>query len=1087
MIVGKQGVGKSTIAARLLDQNSSNERKIGVNIRKWKYNPSGSRETIYYSIWDFVGQEEYYATHQCFLSMRSLYLLVWNVTKWDTGIADLKPWLNIISARVPDSCVIVVGTFLDMVAEEDRQVGKLDDLVKKVQKLTAQFQHLNVTNVTLVGLQGQMENVNKLKDCIYNVTLEYQIGGQSVLGWNIPSSYHVLAANLAGIHDKVKSGDHEPIMHAAELKKMVRDLNIIELQNDRELKVAVNCLHEIGILLHYNDHRCNLDDLYFIDPSWLCDFISTLVTTIQRKSYLNLKMGVIKSKNCHYFFADECYFPHKYFQQCLSLLSRLEIAFPLDRDIVIPSMFPETRPAIVNDQLLDRKDINKRFIIFCSSVSESEYLHLTTPSGLWSRLLYRILNNIKEVRHILSEDDICNETQETPDKSLQGVELLAAPVPPSDKLETGLPVHQDTIDALPAIEENIRLLCWNKGLFYNENRLTVIIEPLVETDNHQDRDGISIRCSSTPEGRKMLGQLVDLVEQLISEWYPGLARELNQKVPCHECVKFDSLNPYEFEVDHLLPLIAEHNLFTECGASHKVEIIDLVPDLLLADLDPSFLLNANEITYEKKDNLLRTGAFGEVYRGTYKGQSVTLKLYAATESDRLKVSFKKLQSDSIMFQRLHHPCLVCMVGVTIHPTMSLVLEEAPLGILQAPLMKERRAFHRIVMYRIAIQVASALRSLHSININFCNLKADNVLVWSLSPDDLINCKVTDFNIAAHADPGGSRGLHGTKSFIAPEVANVSHVRERSVYDHRAGIFSFGMFLYQLIARCDPFHDLQPLEIEEAIEKGQKPKLNDIPVAEVGFYYMTRVMKECWSTNANDRPTTQMIVECLSCPAVQLIMSVAPITNEYSIRNGCIVTPSHSMTARSTELWICSDGDEGIVLNILNTNTMLSVCKQFVKHNQVQCLQQCGDHIWVASRAGLDYGVVDIFNKNTKLLVHSIKNKDIDNNAISCITSSKDLVFMGTMEGCIFSFPLDIQIIQNNLYPQYRYVSEYRIDGVVFTQTCIWVFTSNHIHFLKPENLAVEDVKKRAKNMQALIGQMMLSIKNDQMWSAHLGV
>ena len=1106
VIVGKQGVGKSTIAARLLGENIGDESTVGVSIREWKYNPTSDRETIHFSIWDFVGQEENYATHQCFLSKRSLYLLVWNITKGDTGIADLKSWLNDISARVPDSCVIVVGTFLDMVSEEDRQVGKLDDLVKKVQKLTAQYKHLSVTNITLVGLQGHLENVTKLKEYIYNAALKYL---KNFMGGKLPSSYHVLAAKLSTIHQKVKSGDHEPIMHATELKRMVRDLNIVDLQDDRELHTAVKYLHEIGVLLHYDDRRCNLDDLYFIDPAWLCDFVSTLVTTLQRNCHLNLKEGIVSSKNFCHFFDDMSFFPIKYFQQCLTLLCRLEIAFPLDSDnkrIAIPSMFPKVHPAIVNELLLGRKDHYKRFIIFCSSVSEGESLHCLTPSGLWSRLLFRIMNNIKELREALSETDICseNEAQQKSNKSspdsmkhsfnlekgsLSGVELVAAPVPPSNKKVTSLLNNQESSDRFPTIEGCGSLVYWDKGLFYNENRLTFIIESLVETDKHQERDGILIMCSPTPEGRKVLGQLVDLVEQLISEWYPGLDRELNHKVLCHECIKADFRNPYEFEVDRLLPMIAEHNLLTECGAGHQVQIIDIVPDLLLADLDSSFFLDANELTYKKKEgNLLRTGAFGEVYHGAYKGQSVIVKSYTAKEESKLKEYFKELRSESTVLQLLHHPCLVCMVGVTVHPTMLLVVEEAPQGTLHVPLIIEQRAFSRIVMYRIAIQVASALRFLHSINIYFYDLRSDNILLWSLSPDNLINCKVSDFKGAAHADHGGSHCLHYTKGFLAPEVANISNAREHSVYDHRADIFSFGMFLYQLIARRDPFHDLQAVEIEAAIEKGDRPELNDIPIAEVGLYYMTRVMKKCWVDRAVDRPETQVIVEWFSCPALQLIMTVLPIANEYSICNGCISAPSHNefnIAAKSSELWICSHGNAGIELNIFNTNTMVNVDKHFVRYNQVWCMKQCGDHIWVASQSGLEDGVVDIFNKNTKLLVHRIRKNDIDKNAVSCITSSKDLVYMGTINGCIFSFPMDIQAIQNNLHPQCRYVSEsHRIDGIVITSTCIWVSTSNHIHFLKPENLAVEDVIKRTMNTQALVGQMMLSLKGNQVWSAH---
>ena len=1143
MLVGKQAMGKSTIVARLQGREIGNESTVGVDVSEWKYAPAYNRKTFHFSIWDFAGQEEYYATHQCFLSKRSLYLLVWNVTEGDAGIADLKPWLNNISVRAPDSCVIVVGTFLDKVSEEDRQSGKIDDLLREVQKLTAQYRRLVVTNITVVGLQGKMENVQKLKEYIYNAASEYKIKNQYVMGAKIPSSYHALDAKLATIHRKVKDGEHEPIMHAAEFEKMVRDLNLVDIQDDEELRTATHFLHEVGALLHYDDRKHNLDDLYFVDPRWLCDLMSTVVTVKQRNPYV--KQGILRSKNISLLFKDRR-FPTKYFQQYLTLLSRFEIALPLDKDnkrILIPSMLPGARPAIVNEQLPDDKDCYKRFIIFRPSVSGGQsYRCHPTPPGLWSRLLSRIMNSIKKVKHILSEyvpieeDDLVISTNvrlksetstlasvsEVPSEEPEPVEngihsdtvstisnlsstqsahsvegslecdkpAAAHTSAPTEVMTNGpRPLqHQESVDVFPT-EDGGNLVYWRTGVFYNVENLFFIIESMVDTIKHQDKDGVLIMCSPTAEGRKILGQLIDLVEQLISEWYPGLAGELDHKVPCYECAKSGAPNPFEFKVDNLLPLIAEHKLSTNCGGCNKVlQLINLVPDLLLADLDTTFLLDASEVMYKKeKESLLGTGAFGEVYRGKYKGQSVAVKLYTAKDDNKVEEGFKELRAESKVLQQLHHPCLVCMVGVTVYPAMSLVLEEAPQGTLQAPLLKEQRAFSRIVMYRIAIQVASALRFLHSINIIFRDLKADNVLLWSLSPDHLINCKVTDFNIAAHADPGGSRGLHGTKGFIAPEVAHVNHLKERSVYDHRADIFSFGMFLYQLIARRHPFHNVQPFKIEAAIEEGQRPQLEDIPVAETGLFYMSRVMKLCWEGNAEDRPKTQEIVEWLCAPALELIISVIPVSSKYSVRNGCIVTPILSNEVGPvpipSELWICCDGVEGIELSIFNANTMVKVGKHFVRENQVRCMKQCGDHIWVASRAGLEYGVVDIFNKNTKDLVHNIKMRE---NAVSCITNSDQLVYMGTMEGYCFAFPMDVQTIQCDIKPKYKYVSEHCVDGVVLTKTCLWASTRNQIHFLNPDSLDLEGVEKRTKNSQSFVGLMQLSNNEEQVWSAHLG-
>ena len=48
---------------------------------------------IVFSTWDLAGQEVYYATHQCFLSRNTLYLVVWSMEEGDKGIEYLRPWL----------------------------------------------------------------------------------------------------------------------------------------------------------------------------------------------------------------------------------------------------------------------------------------------------------------------------------------------------------------------------------------------------------------------------------------------------------------------------------------------------------------------------------------------------------------------------------------------------------------------------------------------------------------------------------------------------------------------------------------------------------------------------------------------------------------------------------------------------------------------------------------------------------------------------------------------------------------------------------------------------------------------------------
>jgi len=120
-------------------------------------------------------------------------------------------------------------------------------------------------------LLDQIEGIAKLKDDIYSAALSNNS--------EIPPAYHTLYSKITTILDcKVKNGALEPIMNAAKFKKMIRDLNLMDLQSDDDICKATHFLHEAGVLLHYDDCYCNLNDLYFVDPSWFCDIMSTIIT-----------------------------------------------------------------------------------------------------------------------------------------------------------------------------------------------------------------------------------------------------------------------------------------------------------------------------------------------------------------------------------------------------------------------------------------------------------------------------------------------------------------------------------------------------------------------------------------------------------------------------------------------------------------------------------------------------------------------------------------------------------------------------------------------------------------------------------------
>ena len=164
--------------------------------------------------------------------------------------------------------------------------------------------------------------------------------------------------------------------------------------------------------------------------------------------------------------------------------------------------------------------------------------------------------------------------------------------------------------------------------------------------------------------------------------------------------------------------------------------------------------------------------------------------------------------------------------------------------------------------------------------------------------------------------------------------------------------------------------------------------------------------------------------------------------------------------------------------------MVKVSKNFIKDNQVQCMCICRDHVWVCSRPGIEYGVVDIFSIFSNELVHNIRFRE---NSVSCITCSDSTVYLGTLEGYCFAISIDLKTIQANVVkPKYKYISENAVDGIIVTKKHVWVSHTKLMYFLNLRNLQLTNFFKRIRNQDAFIGQLSTSGDGSIVWSAHLG-
>jgi internalin A len=107
VLVGQGAVGKTSLVNRLLDDAFDPEEKKteGISIRQWQLDVDG--EDISLNVWDFGGQEIMHATHQFFLTKRSIYLLILN-SREERKTNRVDYWLRTIESFAEGSPVLII-------------------------------------------------------------------------------------------------------------------------------------------------------------------------------------------------------------------------------------------------------------------------------------------------------------------------------------------------------------------------------------------------------------------------------------------------------------------------------------------------------------------------------------------------------------------------------------------------------------------------------------------------------------------------------------------------------------------------------------------------------------------------------------------------------------------------------------------------------------------------------------------------------------------------------------------------------------------------------------------------------------------
>jgi len=347
LLVGDGGAGKTSLVKQIREGkfNKNEPQTDGINIHDWAVQVEDKDINVHF--WDFGGQEIMHATHQFFLSKRSLYILVLDGRKEEKA----EYWLKHIESFGGDSPILVVLNKMDEHPGFDVNRRFLRDKYKGIRG----FYPASCAKGT-----GIDEFSKALSEALLDVEILETTWAES--WFNVKTRLETMKEHF------ISYEDYQAICSKENITEQAAQDTLVDFLND------------LGVILHFRELR--LRDTQVLEPKWVTQAVYRIINSEQ----LAEAHGVLgldsldeilkKTEKEHY------EYPQDKYPFIIDLMMKFELCYEIDKETaLIPDLLEVQEPEIKFDY-----ENSLKFLI------EYDFL----PKSVMPRFIVRMHKDIKD-------------------------------------------------------------------------------------------------------------------------------------------------------------------------------------------------------------------------------------------------------------------------------------------------------------------------------------------------------------------------------------------------------------------------------------------------------------------------------------------------------------------------------------------------------------------------------------------------------------------------------------------------------------------------------------------------------------------